>query len=202
MPELKTAILARLRSWRNPPTCPYRPATITNLFGLRSAVHQQDSIGWYNFCMGRLGTNWQAVQQRYYEWLTRRNTGKAWVKALIQKVWAVSWDMWDHRNEVRLGTVSPALQREITTTNNSITAEFETGLTGLGFRDHHWLDKPIATVLKYDHEHKKQWLASIELARARHANRHEFKSSAFRRQRDFFISWTRSTIGPAETLPE
>ena len=143
--------------------------------------------------MGRVGTRWRDVQQRYYEWLLRRNTGRAWVKALIQKVWAVSWDMWDHRNEVRLGTTTAAQLREMAATNRRIEEEFVTGNAGLGSRDYHWFDKPLTHVLQYDTEHKAQWIASVELARERHANAHEYESATIRRQRDLMLSWTRHT---------
>jgi hypothetical protein len=44
---------------------------------------------------------WQAgVQHRYYEFLDSRRTGLRWLTALIQKLWDVAWDMWDHRNRV------------------------------------------------------------------------------------------------------
>jgi hypothetical protein len=51
--------------------------------------------------MGRISIEWKVVQQAYYyEWLGKHNTGKKWALALIQKTFEVSWDMWDHRNEV------------------------------------------------------------------------------------------------------
>jgi hypothetical protein len=31
---------------------------------------------------------------------SRRRTGLRWLTALIQKLWDVAWDMWDHRNRV------------------------------------------------------------------------------------------------------
>jgi hypothetical protein len=33
-------------------------------------------------------------------YLGKRNTGERWVRLLIQKIWDVSWDQWDHRNGV------------------------------------------------------------------------------------------------------
>jgi len=30
-----------------------------------------------------------------------RKTGKRWLTALIQKMWKVAWDLWEHRNGVR-----------------------------------------------------------------------------------------------------
>jgi hypothetical protein len=48
---------------------------------------------------------WSEVQHRYYEFLDSRRTGLRWLTALIQKLWDVAWDMWDHRNRaLRPGT--------------------------------------------------------------------------------------------------
>jgi hypothetical protein len=82
--------------------------------------------------MGRPSNWWRDVHHRYYEWLKRRNTGKAWLQAVIKKVWEVLWDMWDHRNQVRLGTITPAMRREADIINAQITQQFEEGLVGLG----------------------------------------------------------------------
>jgi hypothetical protein len=65
--------------------------------------------------------------------------------------------MWDHRNAVRLNTISPAYRRKI-------TAEFDYGTDGLGHCNHHWFIKPLARILDYDKEHKVQWLESVALA--------------------------------------
>ncbi len=80
--------------------------------------------------------------------------------------------MWDHHNEVRTRTksLSPASRRIIEALNAQILDEFLQGTQGLGYRDYHWLAKPIAHVLSYDKEHKAHWLASIDLARERFVN--------------------------------
>ena len=87
MPALQEAILMRLRQWKGETTD--NPQWTTR-YGLREAIRCQDELGWYNFLMGRISLHWKAVQQRYYEWLGKRNTGKKWATALIQKVWDVS----------------------------------------------------------------------------------------------------------------
>jgi hypothetical protein len=132
---------------------------------------------------------WQDVQQQYYLWLKRRNTGKAWVTALIRKVWEISWTMWDHRNDVRTSTLSPTNKKAIEDLNRRITAEFSHGTNGLGPRDQHWLEKPLRHVIGYDQEHKAQWLASIDLARERFSNRRELTASSLRQQRDTMEAW-------------
>jgi hypothetical protein len=73
--------------------------------------------------------------------------------------------------------------------NKQIREEFLQGTHGLGYRDHHWLVKPIAHVLSYDKEHKAQWLASIELARERFLHRQDFVASSMRQQREAMNAW-------------
>ena len=201
MPALQLVLLRCLRDWRHQhPRRPLARSSNTPQYGLRAATLEQDGIGWYNFMMGRPSIRWSDVQHRYYEWLERRNTGKAWLQALIKKVWAVSWDMWDHRNHVRLNTTTSAMLREIDELNARITAQYDSGTEGLRRSDHHWLEKPIAHVLSYDAEHKAQWLESTELARTSHANRHELESSPLRRQREFMASWRLSATAPATLI--
>jgi hypothetical protein len=86
MPELTTAILRSLQAWPHPlHGRPIHQSTTTR-YGLWLALLEQNHLGWYSFLMGKLSIRWQGVQQQYFTWLKRRNTGKAWVKALIQKV--------------------------------------------------------------------------------------------------------------------
>jgi hypothetical protein len=78
-------------------------------------------------------------------------------KRLIKKVWEVSWDMWDHRNEVRTTTITPATMRETEKLNEQIIEQFEGGAARLGQQDYHLLAKPLAHVLGCDLDHKSQW---------------------------------------------
>jgi hypothetical protein len=139
--------------------------------------------------MGRISLQWKEVQQRYYEWLGRRNTGKKWATALIQKVWEVSWDMWDHRNEVRLNTLTPAKKRRILALNALVRDEYTRGTEGMRVKDRHWLAKPQALILQYEYNRKEQWAESIQLARIRFINQAEHEAATNRRQRDLIEDW-------------
>jgi hypothetical protein len=110
-------------------------------------------FGWYNFLMGRPSARWSEVQQRYYKWLQQKNTGKAWTQALIKKIWAVLWDMWDHCNKVRTSSITPAKLRAIEALNHQIELQFDLGKEGLSHKDHHWLSESCAHVFTYDSEH-------------------------------------------------
>jgi hypothetical protein len=78
---------------------------------------------------------------------TTKNTGKAWIQALIKKSWEISWDMWDHRNQVRLNMVTPAMCREAKILNEHIIQQFEEGQVRLRPQDYHFLSKPLAMFL-------------------------------------------------------
>jgi hypothetical protein len=73
--------------------------------------------------------------------------------------------MWDHCNDVRLKTITPAKQRRITALNWLVADEYDQGTEGLQVKDHHWLSKPQATIIQYDYNRKEQWAKSIQLAR-------------------------------------
>jgi hypothetical protein len=139
--------------------------------------------------MGRVSLQWKAVQQRYYEWLGRRNTGKKWATVLIQKVWEVSWDMWDHRNDVRLKTITPAKKRRILALNLLVANEYERGREGLRTKDQHWLSKPLEHILQYDLNRKEQWAESVQLARVRFGNQAAHEAAMNRRQRELLNTW-------------
>jgi hypothetical protein len=114
--------------------------------------------------------------------------GKAWLQALIKKVWEVSWDMWDHRNEVRTTTITPATMWETENLNKQIIEQFEEGAAGLGQKDHYLLAKSLAHVLGYDLDHKSRWLDSIALARIWFVILHEVGPPSICHQREFMAS--------------
>jgi hypothetical protein len=91
-------------------------------------VQKQDAIGWQSFLEGRPSVGWSEVQHRYYEFLDSRRTGLRWLTALIQKLWDVAWDMWDHRNRV-LHDQEHSVARDLQI--QQITDEFATGSVGL-----------------------------------------------------------------------
>jgi hypothetical protein len=60
----------------------------------------QNDIGWEALLNGQVSLHWKEIQHQYYIFLGKRNTGERWVRLLIEKMWDVAWDQWDHRKEV------------------------------------------------------------------------------------------------------
>jgi hypothetical protein len=95
-PQVSRALRSRIRSWRAN-TRP-DPLSFMTFPGLRAAVHSQDRMGWRAAFEGRWHLDWAAVQQRYYDYIGSRRTGKRWLIAVITKLWDIAWDLWMDRN--------------------------------------------------------------------------------------------------------
>jgi hypothetical protein len=77
--------------------------------------------------------------------------------ALIQKVWEVLWDMWDHYNKVRLNTLMSVKQCHIIGQNALVENKYTQGTVALCAKDQHWLvNPPVIFLLQYDYAGKEQ----------------------------------------------
>jgi hypothetical protein len=72
--------------------------------------------------------------------------------------------MWEHRNDIKKNTMTPAKLGKIADMDRRIQQQFTLGRNGLLPRNLHWLNT-MAKVLRYDIDVKAQWLTSINLAR-------------------------------------
>ena len=57
-------------------------------------------MGWQAFLEGAPAIGWAETQQRYFDFIKSKRTGKRWLSAVIRKCWDIAWDQWDHRNKV------------------------------------------------------------------------------------------------------
>jgi hypothetical protein len=162
MPALREVVLSRLDQWRN--SRPF-PAPTETWPGLNQAVHLQDLIGWNHFLMGLLSPNWAAVQDDYYVWLGKRNTGKRWATLLIAKLLQVAWDMWDHRCTVRHAPNNPRQLKASSALDLALEAEMTTGVALLPESMWHYFEVTLLTLLGKPVQAKKQWLSAIEAGR-------------------------------------
>ena len=65
---------------------------------LRVASMYQATIGPRSFREGLLSFQWRVAQQRYYVNEASKEKSKQWVSKLFQKLWEVSWGMWEFQN--------------------------------------------------------------------------------------------------------
>jgi hypothetical protein len=97
LPNLADVLCNRLSAWRYNVT---PTVSVSNFLGLRQTIEDQERVGWQAMLAGIPVIGWAEVQQRYLVWRKKRKTGKRWLSAIIQKLWNVAWDMWDHQNSI------------------------------------------------------------------------------------------------------
>ena len=109
----------------------------------------QEHIGWNKVLEGWLAKDWREIQQRYYQLIRSRKTGKRWVTALIQKLWEIAWDLWEHRNGVlheRENAITRSMGLQL---NQRISRVYVQLLSSpLRFNDKHILSLPLSSLLK------------------------------------------------------
>jgi len=159
---------------------------------------EQDSIGWYNFLLGRVSTKFQEIQGQYYLQLQQRNTGARWLKLLIVKIWEVSWDMWEHHNHILHNTLTKRKQEELSKLQEEARAQIAIGTAGLLPQDYHWLRQPQRLFNKTS-DQLQLWLHSIHLARAAWSNEQLHKERQFQATRRFMERWLATAHNPPDS---
>jgi hypothetical protein len=67
---------------------------------LQELQDAQDDIEQYKFMFGNISVLWQEIQAQYFRERGKQNLGMRWISALIQNIWQVAWDQWEHRNAI------------------------------------------------------------------------------------------------------
>ena len=166
--EVTFWIIQRLTEWRS--SAPFsRPHS--DMPGLLLAIAAQDRIGWLAFFEGCIAVEWAGVQEAYFLWLGRRNTGKRWATSLVVKLLEVAWDLWDHRNQVKkhLETAQDIARRDATML--AVRSEYAFGRSGLPRRDWRLFKRPLISILSSSLHYMDAWILRVEIARARKLRR-------------------------------
>jgi hypothetical protein len=171
-PGIIEAICANLLAWQGESAAPVPVATVD---GLRAVVQQQDKIGWKILLEGRPVLGWSTVQDRYLQKIHSRRSGLRWLTALIQKLWFIAWDMWDHRNKV-LHDTENSVARDLQI--QQITDQFAFGKAGLPSEAQALLGRGLKILLHQQPAYQTAWLIWITAARARSERRNERQSGA------------------------
>ena len=167
-PEIVFWIIHRLTEWRS--SEPHSTAR-SDLPGLLEAIHAQDRIGWLAFFEGCIAVEWAGVQEAHFIWLGRRNTGKRWATSLVVKLWEIAWDIWDHRNQIKLHVESAQDVARRDAIMRSVQSEHAFGRSGLPRRDWRLFKRPLHSLLCSSLHYLDAWLLRVETARARRNRR-------------------------------
>jgi hypothetical protein len=166
--EIYFWIIRRLTEWRSSEPL---SQVHTNLPGLFQAIAVQDQIGWLAFFEGCIATEWAGVQEAHYLWLGRRNTGKRWATSLVVKLWEVTWDLWNHRNQAKfdLETAQDIARRESILA--AVRSEYSVGRSSLPRRDWRHFQCPLLSILSSSLHYLDAWLLRVKTAHSRQVRR-------------------------------
>jgi len=114
-----------------------------------------------------------------------------------QKLWDISWDMWEHRNKEPHSGGQVQQQIIHSAVNNQIViAAYASRAQQLPQEALHLLRSPIVTILEYPLDLKQLWLALIHTAQQQH-QQHEF--SRYHSEQQFMVTWLQTTLHPDTT---
>jgi Fe-S cluster biosynthesis and repair protein YggX len=89
-----------------------------------------------------------------------------WTSELIQKIWQVAWDQWEHRNTILRNSKNLVTQAEAVMIAYRVQMELETGIQGLLQGDRYLFDDhQVTKSAKLTVESQVSWLDTVVAAR-------------------------------------
>jgi hypothetical protein len=163
-PDIRLVINTRLQQlFRQLPLAPF--PSLSN--DLQQALNVQDDIGWENFFEGCIAQEWEAIQSTHYQWCKSRKSSRRWTVSLIQKLWDISWDLWEHRIGIVHSKENETTLHNMAFVDREIRQQFVRGSSRLHQRDHHLFQGSVHDILDSSILHRRKWLNRVETARAR-----------------------------------
>ena len=159
-PAIVDLLMHRINAWHNDEPLDQFQAT----FRLRDLVKIQDEIGWESTFTGCWAIGWAEKQEQYFKSKSRMKTGQRWLAELIKKLWKVSWDMWEHRNNI-LFDEKQSLLRELQ--EQEIDHQFELGFTGFGRHMRLITSTTAEEVKRKNRNNRGLWIVQVQAARSR-----------------------------------
>ena len=185
-PEISSAITSRL----NTVSCQTVPHDFDFLFpGVQAALEDQDFIGWNNFFEGCIASSWTETQQKYYEWIACRKSGRRWTVALIKKLYDIAWDMWEHRNHILHAKENEEVLHNMTLVDSEITFLWRQGYGNLPAREHYLFSGSLEDLLQSSVRNRQTWLATVNSAHAMGDIRREVSNARTAASRQLMHDW-------------
>ena len=160
-PLIIQAITNRLHEWKHHrclyPLSPYPPA-------IAQAAKAQDRIGWGSFLEGGVSILWSAAQALFLPFTKSPKTSRQWTTALIQKLFNVAWDQWEHRNKYLHDNKNKLDQEEVKQTDAKIRQAFCIGSRLLAPADRGLFKTGRKKILAHLLDSKLDWLRHVQVA--------------------------------------
>jgi len=104
-------------------------------------------------------------KNRYYKIIRSHRTGRCWTVAILQKLWNIAWDMWEHRNGILHEQENLVTRSMIIQLNARVSRVYiDLSLRALRHNDRHLVHLSLSALLKKDTNYKVTWLSIAEPA--------------------------------------
>jgi hypothetical protein len=161
-PDLQSIIIDNLRAWYGD-----QPTTARDFDwpGVTDVNLRQNELGWEIFYDGFLIPDCAAIQQAYYEYLKKRNTGRRWASQLIRCFWTTAWDLWRHRIKILSTPDNASRIAHIALVDQQIQEWYgEKFAQAPRHGMNQWFSKPIDQLLGEPLNSKEQWMQIVDAA--------------------------------------
>jgi len=131
---------------------------------VQNAITQHD-IGWQFILEGWLCREWEYLQHECFKEDGSKATGKRWLTELIKKLWAVAWDLWEHRNgilQTQDNLVSEVREDQINAANQRLYKIAVAVL--IQSEDSYLIAVPLSQLLRQSNSYKEPWLSKTQAA--------------------------------------
>jgi hypothetical protein len=129
---------------------------------LQELQDAQYYIGWDKLIFRNISVLWQEIQAQYFREIGKQNSGLQWTSALIQKIWQVAWDQWEHRNAILHNSENIITQAESVMIASRVQMELEIGIHGLLQGDRYLFDDHrVAKSAKWTVGSQFSWLDTV-----------------------------------------
>jgi len=113
---------------------------------------------------GWVSHKWRDHQEHIWKTIRSQKSSLQWTAVLIQKMWDVAWDIWDHQNkELHDGDLSRQIILHLAV-DAKIAVLYEGGAQQLPRDALKFIRTPKETVLAYPLASKQLWLELVKVA--------------------------------------
>jgi len=159
-PQLRKDIIDGLQQWLD-----QIPGCRQYIIG-STAGHIQDSIGWGLALEGCLALRWREEQEVFWKAFKLWKSSRRWTIALLKRLMMMAWDdMWHHHNKALHEEEVNKQSIQEDAVNQKIQRAYEQGPEGLPINARKLLKRPLDRLLQFPEYYKRQWIASMEVAR-------------------------------------
>ena len=108
--------------------------------------------------MGILANKWAEIQNLHLQPLGEKNSGKIWISLLIRKLWDVTWELWNLRNQTLYATYVTSKLEIIELVNKRVTHHLKKGSIGILTQCHFLFHTSFHNILTRPIRQQLSWL--------------------------------------------